>query len=478
MRKYADGNANSIFRLQIKLDFQTATGCSIHGYWSLRKKDVKRVEVSTENITQEKIILPKSQFWPLKLYIQKFGDPKLPANKKRKHKVISWKGVRGVVVKASLEEQPWDIEHSEIKQVKKNTQHYHDSDGDAPSDTAERVFEDLAQQDEDDLKETAQGMTLAGLMKLAEQNGGSPRKASRESESEGSSSEDKPKKKSRRISSRGARSSREKSAKDAPVTPKKGTVDQDISQKSGMPPASSLGPSPSGKKGRPEKDLGAYIQTLKTHIERDNDEESVYGDKNMTFQRTVQRTIFQVGQKLPDNLDGQEADTSEIAEMKVHKKDLHLIESAIKIARCREIKNPHMRACSITAQWESYTKFCAVEPKCSLTIVPWFQELVLSQYGICEFSGNMPSRYEARNLQNNLTGTYSLAHVLELSYAWVNGGVIHILRTTTSLLSCKKFLCDGLSGLLQRDPKQYSARLRREGAQLLAILSMEAALIT
>ena len=198
----------------------------------------------------------------------------------------------------------------------------------------------------------------------------------------------------------------------------------------------------------------------------------------MTFQRTVQRTIFQVGQKLPDNLDGQEPETSEIAEMKVHKKDLHLIESIIKLARSREIKNPHMRACSLVEQWESYTKFCEVEPKCSLTIAPWFQELVLSQYAICEFSGTMPRRYEVRNLQNNLTGTYSLAQIHELSYAWVSGGVIHILRTTTSLLSCKELLCDCLSVLLECEPKQYSARLRREAAQLLAILSMEAALRT
>ena len=162
-----------------KLDFQIATGCNIHGYWATRRKDVKRIVVSTEDITQAKIILPKSRFWPLELYIQKFGDPKLPANKKRKHKVTTWKGVRGVVAKAALEDQPWDIEHSEIKQVKKNTQHDHDSDGDAPSDTAERVFEDLAQQDEDYFKEAAQGMTLAGLVKLAEHNAGSPGTVSR-----------------------------------------------------------------------------------------------------------------------------------------------------------------------------------------------------------------------------------------------------------------------------------------------------------
>ena len=105
----------------------------------------------------------------------------------------------------------------------------------------------------------------------------------------------------------------------------------------------------------------------------DNDTETVYGDKAMTFQRTVQRTIFQVGQKLPDNLGGQEPETSEIAEARVHKKELHLIEAIIKLARSREIKNPHMRACSLVEQWEYYTTFCAVEPKCSLTIVPWFQ---------------------------------------------------------------------------------------------------------
>ena len=77
-------------------------GASSRNYWQGRLADSSRVEVSTREATQdrqtdtkrkreraretivvltresiqERIIMPKSQFWPLKLYKHKFGDPK------------------------------------------------------------------------------------------------------------------------------------------------------------------------------------------------------------------------------------------------------------------------------------------------------------------------------------------------------------------------------------------------------------------
>ena len=110
--------------------------------------------------------MPKSKFWPLKLYKDKSGDPKLPKNRKRNHKVVTWKVIKGVVIRASLEDEVWVIERSDIKQVTKDTWHFNSEQTEAPDDTADKVFDDLAEADEQSFKETATGYLLAQFMKL------------------------------------------------------------------------------------------------------------------------------------------------------------------------------------------------------------------------------------------------------------------------------------------------------------------------
>ena len=93
------------------------SGAGTRFYWETRNAEAPRVTVKTIETAQEKHILPKSNVWPFGLYKSEFGDPKAPKHRKRNHKIVTWKRVKGVVIRASLEDAPWDIEHSDIQDV-------------------------------------------------------------------------------------------------------------------------------------------------------------------------------------------------------------------------------------------------------------------------------------------------------------------------------------------------------------------------
>ena len=178
--------------------------------------------------------------------------------------------MKGVVIRASLEDEVWDIEHSDLKEVVKTTQHFNSAETEAPDDTAERIYDDLAEEDEQSFREWATGYTLAQLMKMQTDESdekvdkGQPKskkkKRSRSSSNSSSGGADDLKGGRRRP----AAGNRRPAAKDTqpaetPATPLKGKgIDAKVT---------SPGPttSPQGSKdnrGRKEKDVSSFISQM------------------------------------------------------------------------------------------------------------------------------------------------------------------------------------------------------------------------
>ena len=65
---------------------------------------------------------------------------------------MTWKGGEGVVIRASREDAPWDIEHSDIKDVAKETEQFNSRETEAPSGTVDRIFDELAEEDAEAFK--------------------------------------------------------------------------------------------------------------------------------------------------------------------------------------------------------------------------------------------------------------------------------------------------------------------------------------
>ncbi len=58
--------------------------------------NVKRVSVHSKEFDETTLMKPDDLFYPLAKYTRLFGDPTLPANRKRKHVVSKVSGVRGL----------------------------------------------------------------------------------------------------------------------------------------------------------------------------------------------------------------------------------------------------------------------------------------------------------------------------------------------------------------------------------------------
>lgn len=174
--------------------------------------------------------------------------------------------MKGVVIRASLEDEVWDIEHSDLKEVVNTTQHFNSAETEAPDDTAERIYDDLAEEDEQSFRESATGYTLAQLMNVhadesdekADKDQPNKKKKKRSRSSSGSSSGGADDLKGgRRLNRRPAAKNRQPA--ETPATPLKGKGE-------GLE-VTSPGPtsSPQGSKdnrGRKEKDILAFISQM------------------------------------------------------------------------------------------------------------------------------------------------------------------------------------------------------------------------
>lgn len=63
----------------------------------MNKGNIKKVTLHTKKFDETTLLRPDDDFYPLAKYIRLFGDPSLPANRKRKHVVTKVGGVRGAV---------------------------------------------------------------------------------------------------------------------------------------------------------------------------------------------------------------------------------------------------------------------------------------------------------------------------------------------------------------------------------------------
>jgi len=71
----------------------------------------KETTLKSKQARQQRLLPPKSKFWPLKLYENNFGNPKSAKNKKLGHKVTMFGEHRGVLVPEATDfNKPWDVE--------------------------------------------------------------------------------------------------------------------------------------------------------------------------------------------------------------------------------------------------------------------------------------------------------------------------------------------------------------------------------
>ena len=176
-----------------------------------------------------------------------------------------------MVIRASLEDEVWDIEHSDLKEVVKTTEHFNSAETEAPDDTAERIYDDLAEEDEQSFRESATGYALAQLVNMHADEGDEKadkdqpnkkkkkkKKKNRSRSSSGSSSGAADYRKGgRRLNRRSA--AKDTQAAETPATPLKG--------KGEGAEVTSPGPtsSPQGSKdnrGCKEKDILAFISQM------------------------------------------------------------------------------------------------------------------------------------------------------------------------------------------------------------------------
>ena len=88
-------------------------------------------------------------------------------------------------------------------------------------------------------------------------------------------------------------------------------------------------------------------------IKEGNGSEQLFGEKAAVFQRTVSRTCFNLGQKIPDEVKGTK-DTPEVVNFKFQRKQLFCIESVIKLAKVREGRSIPLVNAAMIEQWERY----------------------------------------------------------------------------------------------------------------------------
>ena len=113
-------------------------------------------------------------------------------------------------------------------------------------------------------------------------------------------------------------------------------------------------------------------------IKEGNGSEQLFGEKAAVFQRTVSRTCFNLGQKIPDAVKGTK-DTPEVVNLKFQRKQLFCIESVIKLAKVREGRSIPLVNAAMIEQWERYQELCNREPAYHLEIAPWLLEEVFEK---------------------------------------------------------------------------------------------------
>ena len=136
-------------------------------YVATEKKHVLTKSLKNKTGRKMSLIEPRKKAWPIKSYIKKFGDPKLPQNKAKGHKKTNIDGKEFVIVSKSSdsEDEPWDLE------VSHNNENYLEQDLDVVENDDEDFenqledkFADITAQDDEDLARASSGMSFKALM--------------------------------------------------------------------------------------------------------------------------------------------------------------------------------------------------------------------------------------------------------------------------------------------------------------------------
>ena len=125
---------------------------------------------SLSNIVSQndRLIMPEDEFWLLRRYRKKFGDPKSKENKARGHKVCRKHGLKGVVVPGDDGEGPFRLQRSLQNSLEKRETLAEDN-SDCSDDHVDNLFEQLKDDRDDQHASVAQGM-IAALLKSHAQN--------------------------------------------------------------------------------------------------------------------------------------------------------------------------------------------------------------------------------------------------------------------------------------------------------------------
>ena len=337
-----------------------------------------KISKVTDHTTR--FVKPRQKFWPIDLYKNRFGDPKSKANRKRKHKVISAHGKKGVLVPGD-DNEPWEVETS-FADKRRWEMEVEDAGSDADSEQAEHKFKEMVELAEQEEAELAVGMSWQDMLGEEHSGGGgkgvgsadqqkvqpteapaSPVPAKRNSRGSSSSirglrrvatSPSPPASASKRMRTPGSgKKSTSRAAPKRALAGSGGEVGTD------SPPAgdnaAASGP------GRPPKDIEKYTEDRLVSF-KDADDSSIFfkEETSLTQLRALGRSIAACSQKLVDPK-GKDQESRWL----IVRKKLQIMEGAIKAIRAQSKPEEMLQQC------RSLQHFMECEPHVDVAM-PWF----------------------------------------------------------------------------------------------------------
>ena len=125
---------------------------------------------------KSQLIRPDDDFWPLKRYKSKYGDPRDPANRKKGHVVSYQDGMKGVIVPGDDGDGPFKLRRLTETALGIHKEEDLGSNSSEEEEIGDRKFEEMAQQSQSAYASCAVGMLIGDLMKEVEVEAGQENK--------------------------------------------------------------------------------------------------------------------------------------------------------------------------------------------------------------------------------------------------------------------------------------------------------------
>ena len=126
---------------------------------SLLLGGVKKSTIKQQLARDVELLPPADQFLPLASYSKKYGNPRSVENKKRKHKVCTINGVRGVAMPGSESDAPWTLQ----RHIRSSTLQEDEHDVDSDPELVAQKFKELFQEEEHVYADNVGGMIFDAL---------------------------------------------------------------------------------------------------------------------------------------------------------------------------------------------------------------------------------------------------------------------------------------------------------------------------